>query len=105
MTSMFDTRVRERREATPWARVDVKAFMQEMALEGGLNPDAPEVTLTCRYRPDVASRLWWTLEWTGEDGQRHTAGSQDFRLLLWRAAEAEMQARARSGREGNRADH
>lgn len=98
MTSMFDADVRHRREATPWARVDVRRFIEDAALNGGrgMHEMGDAVTLTCRYRHAVSTRLWWTLEWTGEDGQRHVAESQDFNLLLWRAAELEMRARAKA---------
>lgn len=106
MTSVFDTEVRRRREATPWARVDVEAFMRDVALNGGrgMHELGDEVTLTARYRHAVSTRLWWTLSWVGEDGERRTVESQDFGLLLWRAAEAEMQARANAEREGEHAD-
>lgn len=103
MTSLFDTEVRRRREATPWARVDVEAFLRDAALNdwAATDRDKPAgAELKVRHRPDVASRTWYTLEWTGEDGERHAVESQDFDLLMWRAAEVEMRARRRAEREG-----
>src|SRR4051794_24027912 len=101
MTSLFDTDGRRRREATPWARVNLPAFMREMSWNGehSAQQAGPPVTLTLRYRHAVSTREWWTLEWTGEDGERHTAESQDFDLVLWRAAELEIRARANQERQ------
>ncbi len=91
MTSLFDSAVRSRREHTPWARISLLAFMQEMAWNKP--PDANawehEIVLKCHLRPAVDTRLWWTLEWTGADGERHSVDSKEFDLLLWRAAEME----------------
>jgi hypothetical protein len=108
MTSQFDTDVRLRREHTPWARVNVIAFMRDMALQ--LAPGAAErqeeVVLRVHHRPDVASRFWWSLEWTGPDGERHDAQAQEFDLLLWRAVEGELrlEQRARLEREAAKAN-
>lgn len=101
MTSMFDSDVRRRREATPWARVDLPSFMREVSLNGDHSPQqaGPPVTLTLRYRHAVSTREWWTLSWTGTDGEQYSVESQDFDLLCWRAAEVEMRARA-AGEEG-----
>ena len=95
MSSMFDSQVRDRRDHTPWARVDVQRFMIHAGWNGTDNPLEQGAVLSVHYRPSVASRMWWRLEWTGEDGQRHNVEAQELELLLWRAAEAEMQARAR----------
>lgn len=103
MSSLFDTEVRSRRQHTPWASVSAPAFMREAALNEGwqIQGDvAPEgAVLTCRYRRAVSTSVWWELSWTDETGQRRSVGSQDFQLLLWRAAEVEMQARAKAERE------
>jgi 3-mercaptopyruvate sulfurtransferase SseA len=65
-------------------------FMLDMAAQLGNSDDEP-VVLECKHRPDVASRFWWTIEWTGADGQRHIQAAQELTLCLWRAAENEMQ--------------
>ena len=54
-------------------------FMRAMTAHGG------EVTLRMRSRPEVASRLWFTLEWRGEDGVPHTVVASDDQLLIRRA--------------------
>lgn len=90
------TLVRERRNATPWASMNLHAFMHDMALNG-----QALVSLTCVYRPDVASRFWWTVEWTDEQGEKHEASAQELDLCLWRAAEKELQARQRIEKKGD----
>lgn len=98
MTSLFDTLVRRRREHTPWARMSVSAFLQAAAWNGASSKRdeaSKPATLTVVYRGDVASRLWYTLEWAGEDGERHQASAQELDLVLWRAAEMELAARER----------
>lgn len=49
--------------------------------------------LSCVERPDVATRRWYTLSWTGADGKRHHVSASKFGLLLWRAAAIELQTR------------
>ena len=97
MTTLFDSDVRIRRNHTPWATMRVQAFMKEMAYNifQGDKRDAIEnrVILECHYRHQVASSFWWTITWTGEDGQRHSAEAQELDLCLWRAAEIEMRIR------------
>lgn len=92
---MFDTAVRERREHTRWAVVSLPTFMRDMVWNRPLGEDALDhkVVLSAHYRHDVARRIWYELEWTGADGERHSVASQDLELLLWRAAEVEMGAR------------
>ena len=95
MTSMFDSNVRARREHTPWARVSLRAFLRDVVFNttDDATPEECEehaVQLSVRYRPSVSSRLWWVLSWRAADGQWHTVQSQDFDLLLWRAAEVEL---------------
>lgn len=94
MTSMFDSMVRARREHTPWAHISLTALMKELAEEGEQN-----VTLTCTYDYKQVTRCWWTLEWTDEAGQKHSVGSQQYDLCLWRAAEMVMQQREREARK------
>jgi hypothetical protein len=64
-----------------------------MVLNATGDPQNHAVILRATYRGDVASRMWFELEWTGEDEERHSVQSQEFDLLLWRAAQAELQAR------------
>lgn len=90
MSSLFDSKVYQRRNATPWAVVSLPAFLKDMALTG----QAP-VTVTCQYRPDAASRFWYTVEWTDEEGHTHRAEAQELDLALWRAAEIELGVRSK----------
>lgn len=95
MSTLFDSKVYDRRRQTPWARMNVVAFMRDMMTNR--EPDsqvtsALGVILTCRYRHDVASRTWWTIEWTTVDGGRCRAEAQELDLCLWRAAETELDA-------------
>ena len=95
MSSMFDTNVRNRREHTPWATISLTKFFREMVWNGADAPTENAVQLSVQDRHSVASRMWFRLEWTGEDGQRHSAEAQEFELVLWRAAEIEIRARER----------
>ncbi len=88
MGSLFDSKVYQRRNETPWAVMNLAAFIKDMAING-----QSSVTLTCCYRPDVASRFWYTIEWTDDNGEKHSASAQELDLCLWRAAEIELQAR------------
>lgn len=101
MGSLFDSNVYQRRNVTPWARVNVESFMRDAALNGGWEgePFKRDSVLTCRYRHDVATRLWWSLVWCGEDGKQHEVSASDLDLLMWRAAEVEMTNRERAKRE------
>lgn len=89
MGSLFDGKVYQRRNQTPWATMSLAAFIKDVAI------NQSPVTLTCCYRPDVASRFWYTIEWTDSHGEKHSASSQELDLCLWRAAEIELQARNR----------
>ena len=91
MGSQFESRVRERQQATPWASVSVQRFLTDVVAYS----EGP-ASLSVVPRPEVASRLWWTLEWTSADGQMRKVEAQTCEKLLWRAAEVEMQARTRS---------
>ncbi len=96
MSSAFDTDVSQRRNHTPWSIMSLTAFMRDMAVS---TIDFEKVTLTCHYRHSVASRYWWTIQWTDEQGEKHEASAQELDLCLWRAAEMELKARARAERE------
>lgn len=97
MTSLFDTAVRNRRQATPWARVDALRFLKEMALNATAEGQGNDLsaTISVEYRPDVASRFWWTVTWVSADGIRGSVSSQELDLCLWRAAEVEERCRQR----------
>src|SRR4051812_8374600 len=103
MGSATDTEVRERRDHTPWTLVDFEKFVNDVALEGSWalpnQPDRPRdgdrVIFVARSRPDVHSRMWYELEWTGSGGKRHRVASQYFQLLMWRAAHVEKTVRDR----------
>jgi hypothetical protein len=97
MGNIFDSNVYLRRTHTPWARMQIVAFMKEMALNVpvGANHWEHRVELSVLYRPDVTTRMWWRIEWTGEDEQRHLAEAQELDLCLWRAAEIELKVRER----------
>lgn len=86
MSSLFDSRVYQRRNETPWAVMSLSAFMKEMMYQG-------KITFSLQYRPSVASRQWYTLEWVGEDGEQHQTEAQEWDLCLWRAAQIELQVR------------
>lgn len=100
MTSLFDTAVRNRKHHTPWTEIDAFRFMRDMAMNGAGTAAENAVKISVQYRRDVASRFWWTIEWTGADGERHEQTAQDLDLLLWRAAEAELQIEAKLNAEG-----
>ena len=101
MSSLFDTYVRSRREHTPWATVGLLSFLKEMIWNGTGKPAENAFILRAEYRHDVASRIWYELQWTGEDNERYNVSSQDFTLLLWRAAQVEMETR-RKGIDANK---
>jgi hypothetical protein len=93
MSSSFDTAVRNRREHTPWARISLSAFLREAAWNGAptkAGEEARSASISVAYRGDVASRLWWTVRWVGEDGEEHRAEAQELELALWRASEIEL---------------
>jgi len=106
MTTLFDSDVRLRRTHTPWARISISAFMKEMALNVPYDTNYWEhqAILKVHYRHSVASRFWWSLEWTGEDGERHSVDSQELDLLFWRAAEMEMRIRKKIEAKRDRGD-
>ena len=87
MSSLFDAEVNAARNHTPWSAIKLAELMRDLATEGA------DVTLTCDARPSVASRFWWTLKWTTEDGRRWTADAQTLDLCLWRAAVREHKTR------------
>jgi hypothetical protein len=91
MGSMFESEVYAERNRIPWAEIDVEQCMREFTQY------TTEVKLEVMPRPSVASRFWWTLKWTGEDGQEYCAQAQTLQLCLWRAAVREVKTRKRLG--------
>lgn len=99
MSSLFDTLVHRRRNATPWAKMSLAHFLTDAAYSGApvkVDEQAQPATISVVFRPDVASRMWWTVSWTGEDRERREASAQELDLALWRAAEMELTARTRA---------
>ena len=66
----------------PWVRVSLLAMLRDVGQAG-------RATLTVEPRPDVATRRWWTFDWTGEDERPHHVEASSLDLLLQRAAETE----------------
>lgn len=99
MSSMFDSKVYDRRNHTPWSVMSLVSFISDAIMHyisgEAHDPLDAEVVLRCRYRHDVASRKWWTLEWKDCEGTRREVSSQHYDLLLWRAAQAEKDAERR----------
>ena len=111
MSSLFDSQVYAERRRVPWAEIDLIQFAREVALSGsdadrklpeaadaclrgrGFHSGQNDFQLTVQYRPDVASRFWFSIEWTGEDGERHSVEAQEIELCLWRAAISELNLR------------
>lgn len=108
MGSWFDSKVYERRRRNPWMTPGLISFAKDVLMnEGGRrflgNEETPDqgVTLTIINRPDVASRFWYTLEWSAASGQRRSVSSQEYNLLMWRAAVTEQDARDEAeGKDG-----
>lgn len=106
MNSLFDTLVRNRRINTPWARMSASAFMNEMAWNGAPkkpgDPATP-VSISVVHRPDVVTRMWYTVSWPSEKGEVLEASAQELELALWRAAHMEIDRRKL--REGDEPPH
>lgn len=58
-----------------------------------INGEAP-VTLSVMPHSEVASRVWYSLEWTGDDGKRHTVEASTLDLLMQRMNQVESMLRA-----------
>lgn len=67
-------------------------FMKSMTLESENNEPA---VLSVQYRHEVASRYWWTVEWTDASGQRRSESAQSVELLFERAIKTELAIRER----------
>src|ERR1043166_6218381 len=87
MSSIFDSEVWNlRMQSTTYVSPSLLKFMADAAHNKPKDKYAEdEVILRVGYRPDVASRLWWKLDWTAEDGRRHCGSAQRVDLCAWRA--------------------
>ena len=90
MSRMFDSEVYATRRRFPFAEVSIAPLMEEACMrecteEWRGEDKSDEARLTCYYRHSVASRIWWTLSFVGEDGKRREISAQKFDLLCWRA--------------------
>ena len=71
-----------------YTKIDWMAFLKHMAQTDHKEEGVfPNVVLTVSYRPSVASRYWWTLEWTDWNSEKHSVSAQRFDLLVERASE------------------
>ncbi len=70
----------------PWVNISLMAMISDVVDEGS-------VTLLVTRRPDVRTRRWYELHWTGADGKPHMAQGSEMQLVLRRAAETEQAAR------------
>lgn len=95
MSSMFDTNVYHKRRRNEFLSPSIMQFMKHMAVNEqqfhshGQKLDEPiqhpDIKLTVSYRPSVASRFWYTLQWVDVDNKNHQVDAQDLDLLGWRA--------------------
>lgn len=102
MSSLFDSWVYSRRNNTPFTEVNKISFLKTMAqLESYLPAEKKELLkergamLRICPRPDVASRYWYTIEWTSPQGTRLSAQSQELDLVFWRAVQMQIDAEAK----------
>lgn len=95
MTSMFDSSVYQRRKYTPWARMSLMAFANEMLFNGCNLTEDQDVSFNLKITPrkDVDTGKWFEVSWISCDGQRRCACSKELDLCLYRAAEIELNAR------------
>ena len=80
MSTCFESNVYFMEQSAPFAGPKAIAFMNEQARYGG------HATLKVRYRSDVASRLWFTLEWREHpDAKLNAVCGQTAEKTFWRA--------------------
>lgn len=102
MSSWFDSVVYDRRRKNQWMTPSLLAFARDVLSNIWLDKDDQSdtsVVFTAVNRPDVASRVWYTLEWLSEDGKRKSVSAQEFDLVMWRAAVTEMDVREEAERK------
>jgi hypothetical protein len=85
MSSWFDSEVYQLRNQIDWVAPQTMRFIKFLAQ----CQDQADVVLKCHYRGSVASRFWWTLSWTDDDGEDHQVSSQEIDLCMWRAIHVE----------------
>ena len=94
----LDEQIRKRRALLPWGIINLPRFIQDVvgaAIVNGLKPMG-EVYLELKIlaRPDIDSGFVYELSWLGADGTQQSVRAANWELLLFRAAEVELQARA-----------
>lgn len=77
-----------------WATWSPLGFLRDVVDNCPSEDETVEATLTCRRRPELRSRLWWTLEWRDAQGKERGANASSLTLLMERAAEMEREARS-----------
>jgi len=97
MRSVFAAKVSERRRHTQWAVIDLEYLLRDLAWNERKDHAKKTVILKVVFRHDVTSKMWWTLEWTAQNGERKALGAQSLDLLLWRAAQLELESREEEG--------
>ncbi len=115
MTAKFEQDVRDRRDHTPWASLDLKSFGRDMARNGaaadrriaeseGYDPEQfvsrkNDFTVIIQCVPESRSGFWYVVKWTGADGQRRCEDGEHLHEVLWRAAHIELNTVKRLERE------
>ena len=94
----LDEQIRKRRAFLPWGIINLPRFIQDVigsAIAKGLKPMG-EVYLELKIlaRPDIDSGFVYELSWLSADGTQQSVRAANWELLLFRAAEAELQTRA-----------
>jgi len=90
---LFLARVEARRRHTQWAVIDLEYLLRDLAWNERKHHEKKTVILKVVYRHAVTSHMWWTLEWTAQNGERKALGAQALDLLLWRVAQLELDLR------------
>lgn len=99
MGSWFDTQVQNLRNKIPFVSPSLLSFIDTVIYnergdfnKGGILDEhfKRDVVFMCHYRPDVASRRWYTLSWVESDDSRLEVSAQKYDLLLWRAIQAHI---------------
>lgn len=94
---LFDSEVRARRLATPWAEISLPQFAGDVVTNAP--GDRGEFTLSLVYDHRQTTREWWTVSWIAADGKPREVSSQRFDLVLWRAAHIEEELRRKLRRQ------
>ena len=97
----LDEQIRKRRAFLPWCIMNLPRFIQDVVglamartKKGDLAPDRSFVELKVLHRPDIDSGFVYQLAWLSADGTWQAVRAANWELLLFRAAETELQARS-----------